>query len=263
MTHETHADYIENSGMAFVTKAASFAIQMHEGQLRKGDGRPYIIHPIGVALKVASVAPENYTAIAAAFLHDGPEDKRTTMEAILLEFGPGVTRIVDDVTEKDKSLSWRERKEQAIEHVSHMGKGSLLVKAADKLDNLTSLYEALVEKGLDVLKSFNAPLEMQVEMDKKLIDALSKKWPQNPLLVNLREALLRVELFSLSDEGLVDRFNSDVGNPGWIGARARFHSALRQELIRRDIDFSAIGDDKSLSFRTKVSLQGKTLNTQI
>lgn len=195
MTHETPADYIENSGMALVSKAADFALKMHEGQFRKGDGRPYIVHPIGVALKVASVAPENHTAIAAAFLHDGPEDKRTTMGAILLEFGPGVTRIVDDVTEKDKSLSWRERKEQAIEHVDHMGEGSLLVKAADKLDNLTSLYEALLERGLDALKSFNAPLAMQVEMDRKLIDALSKRWPENPLLPDLRNAFARIEQY--------------------------------------------------------------------
>lgn len=244
------------------SRALEFALRAHEGQVRKGDGKPYIIHPVGVALIVTQFSTED-TIVAAALLHDTVEDTQTTIEDIQKNFGSDVAKIVSDVTEHDKSLPWRERKELAIAHVSEMDPASLIVKTADKVNNLESLYALIWKEGLDVMKKFNAPLNLQVEMDKKLQDELRKKWPGNPLLARLDQAVRNLELASLSDSELVRRFNSDVGNPGWVAARARFHSALRAELTRREIDFSSIGDEKSLSFRRKVTLKGKTLEPQI
>lgn len=66
-------------------------------------------------------------------------------------------------------------------------------------------------------------------------------------------------LAKLTNRQLISRFNSDVGNPGWVAARARFHSALRAELTRREIDFSLIGNETSLSFKNRVKLKGTKL----
>jgi hypothetical protein len=63
-------------------------------------------------------------------------------------------------------------------------------------------------------------------------------------------------LRGLSDQELVDLFNKDVGNPGWVAARGRFHVALKEEFTRRGFDFSAIGNDISLSFKNKIILKG-------
>lgn len=49
--------------------------------------------------------------------------------------------------------------------------------------------------------------------------------------------------FDLSDrttEELVNLFNREVGNPGWVHARAIFLETLRNEFLARDIDVSAV-----------------------
>ena len=63
----------------------------------------------------------------------------------------------------------------------------------------------------------------------------------------------------MSDEQLIDLFNKDVGNTGWVGARARFCSALHEEFENRGFDFSAIGNKNILSFANKITLIGKKI----
>jgi len=67
------------------------------------------------------------------------------------------------------------------------------------------------------------------------------------------------KLQKMTDEQLIDLFNKDVGNPGWVGARASFHSALYKEFENRGFDFSVIGNKNSLSFANKVTLIGKKI----
>jgi hypothetical protein len=64
---------------------------------------------------------------------------------------------------------------------------------------------------------------------------------------------------NLSDERLIMTFNKEVGNKGWGTARAAFLSALHSEFIRREFDFSAIGNKRSLSFRNKIKLTNKVV----
>lgn len=187
-----------------VTKALEFAIKAHEGQIRKGDGKPYIIHPINVAIIIARANFPDLV-IAAGLLHDTVEDTKISVRNIEDNFGSTVAEIVDDLTEKDKSLPWKVRKEQAIAHIQEMDTWSLSVKTADKIDNLRSMYIAYLEQGPNVMKKFNAPMTDQIEMDKKLYNALRRKWPENPLLSQLKEVMddvmkveKRYKLLSLS-----------------------------------------------------------------
>jgi hypothetical protein len=67
-------------------------------------------------------------------------------------------------------------------------------------------------------------------------------------------------LRDITDKELVGRFNSDVGQTGWVGARGRFHRDLCLEFDRRGIDFSCVGKtDAYLSVKRKVRLVGKKL----
>lgn len=59
------------------------------------------------------------------------------------------------------------------------------------------------------------------------------------------------KLNKMNDEQLIDSFNKDVSNMGWVGARARFHSALHEEFENRGFDYSIIGNKNSLSFSKK------------
>jgi uncharacterized protein YdbL (DUF1318 family) len=63
----------------------------------------------------------------------------------------------------------------------------------------------------------------------------------------------------MSDNELVEALNGDVGNPGWVSARASFLTALHDELEARGIDYSAIGNKSSLSLKNKIKLVGKKI----
>ncbi len=63
------------------------------------------------------------------------------------------------------------------------------------------------------------------------------------------------------NEELIDAFNREVGNPGLVGARADFLSALHDELEHRGFDYSAIGDKSSMSLQKKIKLVGKKILT--
>jgi len=179
---------------ADIGKAIAFATEVHKGQTRKGKSTPYITHPKAVGQILASVTKDE-EIIEAGILHDTIEDCQPygsiTKETIEWKFGPRVARMVNDVTEQDKSLHWSERKQQALEHIVEMDNGSLLVKSADVLHNLKDQIADYRKEGDAMFAKFNAGKADQLKRYEKLITAISKKWPQNPLLdrlaVNLDE----------------------------------------------------------------------------
>ena len=66
-----------------------------------------------------------------------------------------------------------------------------------------------------------------------------------------------------SDERLVEYFNRDVGNPGWVAARGRFHHALFSEFRIRGIDISCIQSGDSVSLARKVKHVVKKLELEV
>ncbi len=63
---------------------------------------------------------------------------------------------------------------------------------------------------------------------------------------------------NMSDEKLIATFNREVGNSGWVGARAFYLTAMHEELEKR-FDYSNIGDKKSLSFAREIKLVDKKI----
>lgn len=180
-----------------ILKAINFATRVHKGQIRKGKPDvPYITHPLAVGLILSKIGADEDT-IVAGILHDTIEDCESygsiTKEIIEHEFGREVAEMVNDVTEQDKTLSWAERKQKALEHIPHMNHGSLLVKSADQLHNITDKIEDYKKEGVEMFKKFNASKEKQLERYKKLIPAIEKSWPDNPLLPDLKNAFLEIK----------------------------------------------------------------------
>ena len=58
---------------------------------------------------------------------------------------------------------------------------------------------------------------------------------------------------------LVESFNSQVGNRGFNSVRAAHDKALIDELVRRDIDVSAVFDGTAISFAHHVELDNNSL----
>jgi hypothetical protein len=65
------------------------------------------------------------------------------------------------------------------------------------------------------------------------------------------------DLKKCTDDQLVARFNLEVNNKGSGSARFSFLAALHNEFNRRGFDYSEIGDQESLSFRDKITLENK------
>ena len=154
--------------------ALRVAIQAHDGQTRKApDSVPYIVHPVHVALLLARLDQDD-VVIQAALLHDVVEDcDDWTSERLEEAFGPRVAGVVAEVTE-DKSRTWGERKQTAIDHVPHLSPEGVAVKACDKLHNLRSLVAELRETDdRDALWSrFNGGRDRTLAMSRGLVEAL-------------------------------------------------------------------------------------------
>lgn len=68
------------------------------------------------------------------------------------------------------------------------------------------------------------------------------------------------ELIELTDEEFVSRFNREVGIKAFGVARQGYLWAIRNELERRNIDYSDIGSSYSISYKNAVFLKNKKLH---
>jgi (p)ppGpp synthase/HD superfamily hydrolase len=162
---------------ADVERALRAALEAHEGQVRKGiEQVPYVTHPIQIALLLARLGFDD-RLLQAGLLHDVVEDcEDWTLARVEQEFGPEVRAIVAELTE-NKSKSWEERKRWAVDHVAHMSREAVTVKAADKLHNLQSLVQdlATADDPAQVWAKFKGGRERTLAMSAALVDALAPR----------------------------------------------------------------------------------------
>lgn len=136
-----------------VDKAIEFATKAHEGQLRKGTKRPYIVHPIEVG-DIVSTMTRDEEIISAAILHDTIEDcEGVTKEVLAKEFSDRVAWIVAQESE-DKSKSWIERKATTVKHLCIAPMEVKMVGLADKLSNMRDINRDYPVYGEELWKRF-------------------------------------------------------------------------------------------------------------
>ena len=132
-------------------KAIVFAVKAHAGTERRGKGFPYIVHPLE-AVEIVATMTTDQELLAAAALHDTVEDTDVTLDDIRREFGDRVAKLVEEesdvfmegVSEAD---SWHERKQAAIDRLSHASRDAKMVALGDKLSNARIIYRDFVQKG--------------------------------------------------------------------------------------------------------------------
>lgn len=86
------------------------------------------------------------SVVVAGILHDVVEHTRRTIEDVRHSFGEGIAGIVEAATKKDKSLPWKERKQETIERIEEARLEVLLVECADKLNSIRAIrddYESM------------------------------------------------------------------------------------------------------------------------
>ncbi len=132
-----------------INKAYVYSARMHEGQLRKS-GDPYFIHPVSVAHIIADMRLDA-ASICAALLHDVVEDTQATNEDLAELFGEEVAFLVDGVTKLGR-INFTCKEDQQAESFRKMLIAMardirvLLVKLADRLDNMRTLQHMAADK---------------------------------------------------------------------------------------------------------------------
>lgn len=136
-----------------IAKARAFAIKAHDGQTRKNNDLPYIVHPSRVADYIRGLPNATEEMVAAAWLHDVVEDCGVSLDEIKAEFGDVVARIVGEVTDPPKSarpnMNRAARKAEDKVRLSLASREAKILKLVDRIDNVKDMIHDVLD-GLDL-----------------------------------------------------------------------------------------------------------------
>lgn len=124
-------------------KAILFAAKVHKKQRRKGDGRPYILHPFAVMYKVNRVKKSKNIFLlgASSALHDVVEDCGVSLKKIAKKFGYHIASIVQELTIDDELCAELGKTEYLCRSMEKMSSYALVIKLCDRLDNICDMRE--------------------------------------------------------------------------------------------------------------------------
>ncbi len=177
------------TGPGLARDAYEFAEDAHRGQERKGDGSPYIAHPVELARLLVAAGHSGEALLAAAFLHDTVEDTDATLGEIQERFGDDVHRMVDAMTEDKAIEPYEARKAHHREEVEAAGKSPVLIYAADKLANLRDMRSLYAAVGEGAAGRFNAPLDVRFKLWREDAEMIERVTPGLGILEAFRSEL--------------------------------------------------------------------------
>ncbi|MCJ7514769.1 MAG: HD domain-containing protein, partial [Dehalococcoidia bacterium] len=243
--------------MALVKAAYEFALNAHKGQVRKSGG-PYSDHPLQTATTLAELQLDADT-LAAALLHDVPEDCGVPLAEIEAKFGPEVTKLVDGVTKLGK-LSLRRgestKQESQAQNLRKMLIATaedlrvLFIKLADRLHNMHTLDALSPEKRLSIAQE---TLEIYAPLAHRL-GIWEIKWQLEDRAFSHLEPRQYHKIANLLDKTRAEReiFINEIT------------LTLKQELDRAEIKAEIIGRPKHIySIYNKINryaAQGRDFN---
>ena len=239
-------EYLPPEKMALIEDAYNFAKKAHQGQVRKS-GEPYLEHPLQTALTLAELRLDG-SSLAAALLHDVPENCEISISEIKAKFGSEVAKLVDGTTKLSK-VSWQTSqgavqqengaaKKRQVENLRKMLVAMaedlrvVFIKLADRLHNMRTL------SGL--------PREKQCEIARETLEIYA------PLAHRLGIWELKWQLEDLSFRFLEPERYRQIAN--LIAARrieresfiAQVNSILRQEFDRAGLGAEMSGRPKHI-----------------
>jgi GTP diphosphokinase / guanosine-3',5'-bis(diphosphate) 3'-diphosphatase len=143
-----------------IRRAYAYAAEAHEGQ-RRATGGPYVEHPAAVALLMAQLGMDPQS-IAAALLHDVPEDTARTNDDLRRTFGDEIARLVEGVTKLSKVGGQRSAtgtiEQRQAEDLRKMFLAMatdlrvVVIKLCDRLHNMRTLAPLPSDKQLRIAK---------------------------------------------------------------------------------------------------------------
>lgn len=170
---------------SMILQAAKMCREAHKGQVRKGSGAPYEIHPARIAGQMMLREDATPESVAACFLHDTVEDTEVTLDEIRDVFGETVATLVSELTNQFTKEAYPKfnraaRHKMEIDRIKSISKEAKVIKLLDRIDNLIdhpkedgflSVYLKESKSLLEAVKEADDFLAQKLE---NLIQSLSR-----------------------------------------------------------------------------------------
>lgn len=224
-----------SADLGVVERAFDLAVEAHADQAR-ASGEPYVTHPIASARILAELGIDP-VAVAAALLHDVPEDTEYRLADIEERFGAEVAQLVDGVTKLSK-FSTHSHEQQQAENIRKMFLAMaedirvVLIKLADRLHNMRTLAALPPDKQQRIARQ---TMEIYAPLAERL-GIWQMKWELEDLAFKALEPERFRELARLLD-------TRRAGRESYI---ERAIEILRPELERQGIRAELSGRPKHL-----------------
>jgi (p)ppGpp synthase/HD superfamily hydrolase len=163
-------------------EALAFADARHAGQRRKGDGAPFMLHPleVGWLLHEHGYSDE---VIAAGVLHDVLENTDTPYDELEQRFGPLVAELVADVSHDPSIEDDAQRKAALRAQVAGAGLEAAAIFAADKISKTRELRARAARAPCD------AADRIKLDHYERSLTLLSGLLPRHALVKRFRQEL--------------------------------------------------------------------------
>jgi len=240
--------------LSVVEQAFDLAVDAHADQ-RRASGEPYVTHPIAAARIVADLGIDP-TAVAAALLHDVPEDTEYSLVDIEERFGPDVARLVDGVTKLSK-FSTHTHEQQQAENIRKMFLAMaedirvVLIKLADRLHNMRTLAALPAEKQQRIARQ---TMEIYAPLAERL-GIWQMKWELEDLAFKTLEPEAFRDLARLLDtrrrsretyiERAIEALRPELAKAGIeaeLQGRPKHLYSIHKKMLRKGAEFGEIYD---------------------
>lgn len=255
-------DYHRSADTELIHRAYGFASQAHSGQMRKS-GDPYFVHPVGVAGIIADLNLDT-ASICAALLHDVVEDCDYEEEDLAKEFGSEVAFLVAGVTKLGK-VHFQSREDRQAESFRKMLLAMskdirvLLVKLADRLDNMRSLshmkegsQERISQETMEIFAPLAGRLGIQWLKDELEDLSFQYLYPEShkQLTTDLQTISRDSDRYVQSVIDEITNTLAEQGVTARISGRLKHPYSIYRKMKKQQVEFERIHD--LIAFRVVV-----------
>lgn len=153
-------------------KSFGFVFKKYEYIGPRENGDLPISHPVNVAKKVANFFPNDEKRrkklIAVALLHDTLEDTDTTYDELKTNYGKDIADCVLELTNPAHLSDTHHKGEFILEKMRTMSDDALIVKLADRLDNIETLSARKKQKIVSTVRDTWVMLDGITDGQRKL-----------------------------------------------------------------------------------------------
>lgn len=164
-------------------KAILYSVKKHSKQFRKGNGAPYIIHPMAVMAILYDIkSSQNMDMLAiCTILHDVVEDCNVSLQKIAKKFGYQVSSIVNELTSLEYGIAVYGKTEYLKHKMLKMSNYALTIKLCDRLHNIMDR------------KTFDDYMVQTEEIINALVNQRNLTASQEEVINRIRKILNQVE----------------------------------------------------------------------